>query len=66
MSLPGGSKCLLVSIQSDNGHEFISKNLDYWAYEHCVTMDVSCPGKPTPNLLFESFNGGLDGGISEH
>ncbi len=36
-------------IQTDNGSEFISKDMDRWAYEHGVTMDYSRPGKPTDN-----------------
>lgn len=44
-------------IQTDNGSEFISKEMDRWAYEHKVTMDYSRPGKPTDNPFVESFNG---------
>jgi putative transposase len=44
-------------IQCDNGSEFISKELDKWAYEHKVTLDFSRPGKPTDNPYVESFNG---------
>jgi putative transposase len=44
-------------IQTDNGSEFISKDLDKWAYEQGVTMDYSRPGKPTDNPFIESFNG---------
>lgn len=44
-------------IQVDNGSEFISKDLDKWAYENEVTLDFSRPGKPTDNALIESFNG---------
>ncbi len=44
-------------IQVDNGSEFISKDLDKWAYENNVTMDYSRPGKPTDNPFIESFNG---------
>jgi len=44
-------------IKVDNGPEFISKDLDKWAYEHEVTLDFSRPGKPTDNALIESFNG---------
>lgn len=46
-------------IQLDNGSEFISKELDRWAYENGVTLDFSRPGKPTDNALIESFNGSL-------
>lgn len=44
-------------IQVDNGPEFISKDLDKWAYENGVILDFSRPGKPTDNALIESFNG---------
>lgn len=44
-------------IQTDNGSEFISKEMDKWAYENQVTMDYSRPGKPTDNPFVESFNG---------
>ena len=44
-------------IQVDNGSEFISKNLDHWAYANNVTLDYSRPGKPTDNPFIESFNG---------
>ena len=47
------------SIRVDNGPEFISKSLDWWAYFHEVTLDFSRPGKPTDNALIESFNGRL-------
>jgi putative transposase len=35
----------------------ISRDLDLWAYQHDVTLDLSRPGKPTENALIESFNG---------
>ena len=44
-------------IQTDNGSEFISKEVDRWAYENGVIMDYSRPGKPTDNPFIESFNG---------
>jgi putative transposase len=44
-------------IQCDNGSEFISKEVDRWAYENHVTLDFSRPGKPTDNPYVESFNG---------
>jgi putative transposase len=44
-------------IQVDNGSEFISKNLDLWAYQNKVELDFSRPGKPTDNPFIESFNG---------
>jgi putative transposase len=44
-------------IQVDNGSEFISKDMDRWAYENNVILDLSRPGKPTDNPFIESFNG---------
>ena len=43
-------------IRVDNGPEFISKDLDLWAYANKVTLDYSRPGKPTDNAFIESFN----------
>lgn len=45
------------SIRVDNGPEFISRNLDLWAYTNNVTLDFSRPGKPTDNSFVEAFNG---------
>ncbi|MGI9428543.1 MAG: IS3 family transposase [Bythopirellula sp.] len=47
------------SIRVDNGPEFISKSLDWWAYFNKVKLDFSRPGKPTDNAFIESFNGRL-------
>jgi putative transposase len=44
-------------IRVDNGPEFISKELDLWAYLNGVVLDFSRPGKPTDNAFVESFNG---------
>lgn len=46
-----------IRIQCDNGSEFISKEVDRWAYENKVILDYSRPGKPTDNPYIESFNG---------
>lgn len=43
-------------LRVDNGPEFVSKELDLWAYAHKVTLDFSRPGKPTDNAYIESFN----------
>lgn len=43
-------------IQVDNGPEFISKDLDLWAYWNKVKLDFSRPGTPTDNATIESFN----------
>ena len=45
------------TIQVDNGPEFISKDIDLWAYWNHVNLDFSRPGKPTDNGLIEAFNG---------
>ncbi len=45
------------AIKVDNGPEFISKELDLWAYSNKVELDYSRPGKPTDNAFIESFNG---------
>jgi len=44
-------------IKVDNGPEFISKELDLWAYSKKVNLNYSRPGKPTDNAFIESFNG---------
>jgi putative transposase len=43
-------------IRMDNGPEFISKEVDLWAYAHGVVLDFSRPGKPTDNAFIESVN----------
>jgi putative transposase len=48
-------------IRVDNGSEFISLDLDMWAYHKEVTLDFSRPGKPTDNSYIESFNGKFPG-----
>ena len=45
------------SIRVDQGSEFISRDLDLWAYQKGVVLDFSRPGKPTDNSFIESFNG---------
>ena len=45
------------TIRVDNGPEFVSKDLDLWAWMNGVTLDFSRPGKPTDNAFVESFNG---------
>ena len=47
------------AIKVDNGPEFISKDVDLWAYWNKVELNFSRPGKPTDNALIESFNGRL-------
>lgn len=45
------------SIRVDQGPEFISKDLDLWAYMNGVVLDFSRSGKPTDNAFAEAFNG---------
>lgn len=46
-----------TSIKVDQGIEFISRELDLWAYMKEATLDFSRPGKPKDNAFIESFNG---------
>lgn len=46
-----------ATIRVDQGSEFISKDMDLWAYANDVTLDFSRPGKPTDNAFIEAFNG---------
>ena len=46
-----------ATIRVDQGSEFISRDLDLWAYTNGVTLDFSRPGKPTDNAFIEAFNG---------
>ena len=46
-----------AGIRVDQGSEFVSRDLDLWAYQRGVTLDFSRPGKPTDNAFIESFNG---------
>lgn len=55
----GKERRLPRTIRVDNGPEFISKQLDQWAYLNGVQLDFSRPGKPTDNGLIEAFNGRL-------
>ena len=47
---------LPASIRVDQGTEFVSRDLDLWAYQRGVTLDFSTPGKPTDNAFIEAFN----------
>ncbi|GGG72653.1 hypothetical protein GCM10011415_20940 [Salipiger pallidus] len=37
------------TIRVDNGSEFISRDVDLWAYANDVTLGFSRPGKPSDN-----------------
>ena len=47
------------TIRVDKGSEFISRDMDLWAYQRGVTLDFSRPGKSTDNAFIEAFNGRL-------
>lgn len=47
------------TIRVDQGSEFVSRDMDLWAYANGVTLDFSRPGKPTDNAFIEAFNGRL-------
>jgi putative transposase len=57
LSFLGVIRGLPKRIRVDNGPEFISKDLDKWAYQNKVTLDYSRPGRPIDNAHIESFNG---------
>ncbi|RDL46608.1 hypothetical protein BLJAPNOD_06802 [Ensifer sp. M14] len=44
------------TIRADQGTEFVSRDLDLWAYAKGVILDFSRPGKPTDNAFTEAFN----------
>ena len=46
-----------TTIRVDQGTEFVSRDLDQWAYTRGVVGDFSRPGKPTDNAFIEAFNG---------
>ena len=45
------------TIRVDQGSEFVSRDLNLWAYAKGVTLDFSQPGKPTDNAFIEALNG---------
>lgn len=50
-----------ASIRVDQGSEFISRDLELWAYTRGVILDFCRPGKPTDHAFIESFNGKFRG-----
>lgn len=54
---PHQATCAVVgypkSIRVDQGSEFVSRDLDLWAYINGVTLDFSRPGKPTDTDVVE-------------
>jgi len=51
------SRSLPRTIVCDNGPEFTSKAMFFWARENRVRLHFIQPGKPTQNAFVESFNG---------
>ena len=45
------------TIRVDQGSEFVSRDMDLWAYQRGVVLDFSRPSKPTDNAFIEAFNG---------
>ena len=45
-----------ATIRVDQGSEFVSRDLDLWAYQRGVTLDFSRPGKPTDDAFIEAIN----------
>jgi len=41
-----------ATIRVDNDPEFVSRDLDLWAFRHGVTPNFSRPGKPTDDAFF--------------
>ncbi len=46
-----------TTIRVDQGTEFVSRDLDLWAYTRGVVLDFLRPGKPTDNAFIDAFNG---------
>jgi putative transposase len=45
------------AIRVDQGTEFVSRDLDLWAYQRGVVLDFSRSGKPPDNAFIEALNG---------
>ena len=51
------TRSLPKQIVCDNGTEFTSQAMFFWAVEHHIKLAFIQPGKPTQNAFVESFNG---------
>lgn len=49
--------CTVAGYPKTIGVEFISPDLNLWAYTNGETLDFYRPGKPTDNVSIEAFNG---------
>ena len=45
------------TIRVDQGSDFVSRDMDLWAYQRGGVLDFSRPGKQTDNAFIEAFNG---------
>lgn len=45
------------TIRVEQDSEFISRDMDLWAYQRGVALDLSGPGKPAGHAFIEAFNG---------
>ena len=53
------------AIRVDQGSEFVSRDLDLWAYRHGVVLDFSRPGKPTDNAFMFRRGDGPTGALAD-
>jgi putative transposase len=53
------------AIRLDQGTEFVSRDLDLWAYQRGVTLDFSRPGKPTDNAFHRVVQWQIPSGMFE-
>lgn len=60
MDTRGAARVAITSKQrsfpTHYGSEFVSRDLNLWAYANDVMLDLSRPGKPTDNGNIEAFN----------
>jgi putative transposase len=42
-------------IRVDQGSKFVSRDMDLWAYQRGVVLDISRPSKPPDNTFCEAF-----------
>jgi len=63
----GQYRSLPKTLVCDNGTEFTSKAMFFWAKETRTKLHFIQPGKPTQNAFVESFNGKFrDGCLNQH
>ena len=49
-----------MTIPDDKGSEFVTRDLDFWAYANDVTLDFLRLGNPTDNEFIKAFNSKLN------